>query len=92
MKKTLKQKPKKLKFDRGVARAICDFAHEHGMVMNPAGYGYYINVVLVSKSCPCDPERKHCPCPESIEEVARDGHCQCRLLWRDYTEFSKGLK
>ena len=85
----MEKRKTKPKFDVGVARVICDFAHEHGMVIHPKGYGYYIDSFLMFQHCPCDAIRKKCPCDESIDEVAQNGHCLCRLLWRDYAVFKE---
>ncbi len=66
---------------------ILDFAHKHRLVVNPAGYDYYIDLFFKCNSCPCDQSRLNCPCPEAIEEVEKDGWCKCRLFWCDYKTF-----
>ena len=63
---------------------LCDFARDHGFVIHPGrGYNYYIESFLMFDCCPCDPNRKSCPCNEAINEVTKIGHCICRLFWRD---------
>lgn len=66
-------------------RQICDFARDHNLVINPGcGFDYYINAYYESGGrCPCDATRVECPCPESIDEVKKNGACKCRLFWRD---------
>ena len=66
-------------------REICDFARDHHLVIHPGGgYDYYIESFFMFNCCPCDQSRKNCPCEEAVQEVARDGHCKCRLFWRSY--------
>ena len=78
-KMTKKQKPNNHK-----RRQILDFARDNNMVIHPGGgYEYYIKTVFEVGHCPCARERLECPCPESIEEVKKDGWCKCRLFWRD---------
>jgi len=72
-------------------REFCDFAQEHGFVINPAGYDYYIKSFLMFNHCPCDSNRKNCPCPESIQEVTQKGYCLCRLFWRSYEDFKNTM-
>jgi len=68
---------------------FCDFAQKYGFVISPAGYDYYIESFLMFNCCPCDPDRKNCPCSEAIEEVTQKGHCLCRLFWRSYEDYKK---
>ena len=68
-------------------REICSFADEHKLVIHPKGYGYYIESYLMFDCCPCDTTRTTCPCEQAVEEVAREGHCLCRLFWRSYRDF-----
>lgn len=71
----------------GMRRAICDFARDNGFVIHPKGYDYYIKNMF--NGCPCDKTRLSCPCPEAVIEVPRDGHCLCRLFWRDLDTFKE---
>ena len=72
-------------------RELCSFADEQKLVIHPRGYDYYIESYLMFDCCPCNSTRKSCPCEQAIEEVARDGHCLCRLFWRSYQEFVKQM-
>ena len=72
-------------------REICDFARDNNLVIHPGGYGYYIDSFLMFHYCSCAPERKNCPCPEAIEEVAKNGHCRCNLFWRSLDDFKKEM-
>jgi len=67
-----------------VARAILIFAQQNAFIIHPGiGYSYFVNNLLLLGNCACAPERKSCPCPESKEEVVRDGRCRCGLYWKD---------
>lgn len=71
-------------------RQILDFARDNNLVIHPAGgYEYYISNFYKLGHCPCAPERKECPCQESIEEVKRNGWCKCHLFWRDLDIFKE---
>jgi len=72
-------------------------AEEHGLVPNPDEARVQKVVGLMAQNfdavgewiCPCKqqhkpPEKgkdKTCPCPEWLDEIARDGHCYCRLFY-----------
>lgn len=73
----------------GIRREFCDFAQEHGFIINPKGWDYYIENINMFSYCPCDKTRKHCPCPEAVTEVPEKGHCLCRLFWRDFDTFKE---
>lgn len=66
---------------------ILDFAQKHGFVINATGYDYYVEGFLQFNHCPCDSERKACPCTEAVQEIEDKGHCLCHLFWRDYKTF-----
>lgn len=71
-------------------REILDFARDNNLVIHPGGgYEYYINIFYKCGHCPCAKERLHCPCPESIEEVRKDGWCKCHLFWRDLDTYKE---
>ena len=73
-----------------VRAKILDWARDHNLVIHPAtGYEYYVDGFATFHACPCDQHRKECPCPESIEECAKMGHCLCHLFWRDIDTFKK---
>lgn len=71
-------------------REICDFARDNNFVIHPGGgYEYYIRIFDKCGHCPCAKERLHCPCPESIEEVRKEGWCKCHLFWRDLNTYKE---
>ena len=71
-------------------RQVLDFARDNNLVIHPGGgYEYYLNAFAKLGHCPCAKERLECPCPESIEEVKRDGHCKCHLFWRDLDTYKE---
>ena len=94
VKELKKKRPSKLskpnsKVVAAMGQKLCAFADEHKLVIHPGGYRYYIESYNMFNCCPCDKARKCCPCPESPEEVARLGHCKCRLFWRSYQDFAE---
>jgi len=68
-------------------REYCEFAQKYKFVIHPKGFDYYLESYLQAGRCPCDPDRKNCPCDEAVEEVTKKGHCLCRLFWRSYKDF-----
>ena len=80
----------KIKVNNKMRCEILDWARDHNLVIHPGGgYEYYLKNYVKSGRCPCDPERSHCPCPESVEETREDGHCKCHLFWRDLETFKE---
>ena len=73
-------------------------AREKGLVLNPDPARVTKVVGLMTENfvavgeyiCPCKQEHKPaqkgtdktCPCPEWLDEIARDGHCFCKLFFR----------
>ena len=70
-----------------MARAIVEFAIKQGCYITPFGFGNYIDNINEFHCCPCAPIRKYCPCAEAESEIREQGHCLCRLFWRDYKTF-----
>ncbi len=71
-------------------RQVLDFARDNNLVIHPGrGFEYYTNNFFEVGHCPCAKERLDCPCPESIEEVGKDGWCLCRLYWRDLDTYKE---
>lgn len=67
-----------------LAKAIVRFAQKNSFVINPAiGYDYFVKNWMILGACACAPERKHCPCPESVNEVPEKGRCKCGLYWKN---------
>lgn len=78
-------------------RRLVNEATKHGLVLNPDEARVQKVVGLMTQNyeavgewiCPCKqqykpPEKgkdKICPCPEWLDEIARDGHCYCRLFY-----------
>jgi len=72
-------------------------AADHGLALNPDAERVRKVVGLMTESflavgeyvCSCKQRHKPaqkgldktCPCPEWLEEVAKDGHCFCRLFF-----------
>ena len=74
---------------------ILDFASLHSLVIDPAkGFENQIKNYFIFGYCPCDPTmlRKYCPCPESLEDIAKTGHCLCRLYWESLETFKRIYK
>ena len=71
-------------------REIVDFARDNNLIINPGvGYDYYVESYFKFACCPCDTERKNCPCSEAKDEVNEIGWCKCRLFWRDLNTFKE---
>ena len=68
-------------------REYCEFAQKYKFVIHPKGFDYFLRNYLESGCCPCDPQRKSCPCGQAAREVIQNGHCLCRLFWRSYQDF-----
>lgn len=66
---------------------IVNFAIQNHFAISPMGIDYFIEKFLKFNHCVCDAGRLACPCPESIEEVAQNGRCKCRLFWKDLKTF-----
>jgi ferredoxin-thioredoxin reductase catalytic chain len=72
-------------------------AREKGLVLNPDPARVKKVVGLMTENhlavgeyiCPCKQEHKPaqkgmdktCPCPEWLDEIAKDGHCFCKLFF-----------
>lgn len=69
------------------AAKLVRFAIDHGFVITPVGYKYYVDSFNMFAACPCDRSRKACPCDEAVREIQDEGHCRCQLFWRDYETF-----
>ncbi len=69
-------------------RYLLDFARYNSLVIHPGrGYDYYVDSYFMFDACPCDTSRKQCPCPEAVEECKEQGHCKCKLFWKDLDTF-----
>ncbi len=77
----MKSKPRQI-------RDILVYAQKNNLAVNPrAGYSYFVSNIMDCGSCPCRPERRSCPCPESHDEIKTDGHCTCGLFYKDFRAF-----
>ena len=66
---------------------MLEFAAENNLVIAAGGYEYYVRNFHEFGCCVCDSSRKRCPCPEAVDECAKDGHCKCHLFWSDYLTY-----
>ncbi len=72
------------------ALKIVSFAITNNFTISPAvGYLYTIKNLMDIGCCPCDTDRKHCPCSEAYNEVTLMGKCKCGLFWSDLETFRK---
>lgn len=72
---------------------IIDYAIEHSWVIEPSkGMEIFVGNIIRFGTCPCDPTRPDCPCPQAEAEVANNGHCRCSLYWKDYQTFRATLR
>ena len=69
--------------------SLVQFAIDNGFVISPVGYLYFAESFLMFGHCPCNADRKKCPCNEAVDEVSIKGKCLCHLFWRDYETFKK---
>ena len=83
-------------YQRNYQRLV-DVAGERGLMLNPDEARVQKVVGLMAQNfdavgewiCPCKQQHKPlekgkdrtCPCPEWLDEIARDGHCYCRLFF-----------
>ncbi|MDD5060764.1 MAG: hypothetical protein PHN44_00590 [Candidatus Marinimicrobia bacterium] len=78
---------KKKKVSRERVFEVLKFAQDNKVVITPVGMGYYLGGFAKFQACPCDTNRKKCPCVQALEEIKKDGHCLCRLFYRDYQSY-----
>jgi len=76
---------------------LAAIAQDHDLVLNSDAARVQKVVGLMAANydavgewiCPCKQQHKPpikgqdktCPCPEWLDEIARDGHCYCRLFY-----------
>ena len=83
---------KKTLMENNLRRLIIRWAKENNFVISPAkGMELYVQNIMNFGYCPCDKTRPTCPCPESVDEVQRKGHCLCRLYWKSLDVFEATL-
>jgi len=66
---------------------MVEWARDHGFVITPVGYGYFVESYSKFNRCPCDENRPACPCSQAEQEIKIKGRCLCHLFWRDYQAF-----
>jgi len=64
------------------------FAKDNNFKIHPkrvvrGGIPYMAKMFLANHHCPCVAARKECPCKESLEEINKQGFCECRLFTTD---------
>ncbi|MFH0712376.1 MAG: hypothetical protein V2A55_00740 [Candidatus Jorgensenbacteria bacterium] len=84
-----KKSAEKTKITREQAIKTLRFAQENKLLINPAGMEYYLEGFARFQACPCDTKRPACPCSQALEEIQKEGHCLCRLFWKDYQAYLK---
>jgi|GEM_PF-5559584 len=68
-----------------IATAMILFAKKHALVIHPLiGCDYFVKNLILLHACACAPDRKNCPCMESLAEVRERGKCKCGLYWKDF--------
>lgn len=82
----------KVKEANKIRRRLLNYALRNGYVLNPGrSMEHYVEIILKFDRCPCDPNRKRCPCPQAAKEVEVEGHCRCSLYWKSYRHYMKTL-
>jgi len=66
---------------------ILKYVRENDYIITPIGWQTYIDSVSKFECCPCDNDRKLCPCLEAENEIKDNGHCLCGLIWRSYATY-----
>ena len=88
-------------YEQNLSR-LTAIACKHGLALNSDSARISKVVGLMTENylatgeyiCPCKQENKPaqkgrdktCPCPEWLEEIAKDGHCFCRLFYSQSSE------
>jgi len=69
-------------------RDIETYAKNKGLIINNIK-GWTENKIewmaLNDRKCACAPNKRHCPCPEGLKEVEKNGTCKCSLFRRGKT-------
>lgn len=63
---------------------VLRWADEHDWIVDPfKGMDFHIEDFEKLQYCPCDKThtRTTCPCPDSVEDVEKNGKCLCGLFW-----------
>jgi len=92
---SFKESEKRERANKWNKRAIifATFAQKNGFITVPTpGIGIFVDDFLDLGCCACHPERKACPCPQAKEEVEKNGHCACKLFWKDYNTWIEWYK
>jgi len=66
---------------RSLVKEFTRFCNDNKAIVNPYfSLHSHADRVINKNGCPCVPERKQCPCPESIEELKAEGICKCKVF------------
>jgi len=61
---------------------MLDFMEQNSLFIHPLhSLAERVGIVLESGRCPCNINRKECPCPESLMEIKKKGHCHCAIFF-----------
>jgi len=80
---------KSIEYDKKVyvelRKRVRKHLREHkDMTLNPHRDNEHFmkNCASLGGRCPCSDTRPQCPCPESVDEVRKNGQCLCGLFVR----------
>jgi len=72
-----------------------DFATQHSLKIHPKRtFARWADIVSALNSCPCNSDRKNCPCAEALDELKTQGYCDCKFFFtkEKYNKLFKGGK
>jgi len=66
-----------------IRKDLLSWKGKHHLLLHPKrGIDHWATLVLkCNGGCPCVPSRKHCPCPESLEDIKEEGVCRCGFFY-----------
>jgi ferredoxin-thioredoxin reductase catalytic subunit len=67
-----------------IAAGIVKFQEKNGLHIHPGQEPLsWADLVIKKGGCPCVPGRKHCPCPQALDDIKELGRCRCGLFCND---------
>lgn len=64
-----------------IANNILKHLVENSLIINPYFSLYdWAKKIVRSGGCPCVPNRKTCPCAESLNDIKEEGICKCKFI------------